>query len=89
MISKDKEIEDFKNKSKLTKEQREALRFFEDKYLQSQSLKQIISNNYREALNSTDETTKLIVTNPHKITESGATEVSKQEMSYLFLQYRY
>ena len=75
LIQKEKQIDDFNVNNKLTREEKEAIKFFEDNYIQSESLSQIIFNNNTKTLNSTDELAKQILTDITKITESGVTEV--------------
>lgn len=76
VINKEKEIENFKLRGKLTREQKEALKFVEDKYLQSDSMGDIIIKDHIKTFSSTDELEKLIATDLNKVTESGVTQVS-------------
>jgi hypothetical protein len=73
--SMENQLSDYKIKSELTQEQKNALKFFEDNYLQSQSLGQLIHEAHVKTLTEGNEQEKMILTAPEKIIESGATEV--------------
>ena len=85
ILTKDKQIEEFDASTKLTQEEKAAIQFFEDNYIQSDSLAQIISDNHIKTMNSEDEISKQILTDLTKVTESGVTEVKIIFLLYCLL----
>ncbi|CAI2368704.1 unnamed protein product [Moneuplotes crassus] len=73
--TKNREVEEHRLRSKLTKQQKEALKFFQDQFLESKTLKKVMEEDHENIMNGKNELAKLLATTPEKVTESGVTDI--------------